>query len=285
MGVAVLSGILSSLTTINNSQSSSTTSDDLPPQLPSSFIAAASRPVSEERLHKQLDELVSSSKSTLKVICGDNVTAAKESDLVVLGCKPYMAEGILEQEGMNKALQGKTVVSMLAGMKISQLEELAGEGVRVVRAMPNTASKIRQGMTVISAPPTLPDSERKLIFWMFSQIGRCTILEEKHMDACTAMGGSGPAFMMMILEAISDGGVMMGLPRQEAITMAAQVMQGAARMVLETGEHPAVLREQVTTPGGCTIKGLMTLEEGNLRATVSKGIIDATNWAAGLGKK
>jgi pyrroline-5-carboxylate reductase len=144
MGVAVLSGILSSLTTLHSSSSPSSSSEDadIPERLPSAFITCANRPVSSDRLHTQLDELIASSKSTLKVLTGDNITGAKEADLVILGCKPYMAEGILKEEGMQEALRGKTVVSMLAGMRIAQLEEMVGEGVRVVRAMPNTASKV-----------------------------------------------------------------------------------------------------------------------------------------------
>lgn len=142
--------------------------------------------------------------------------------------------------------------------------------------------QIREGMTVISPPPTLTRAEQSLVQWMFSQIGRSIILPEKHMDACTALCGSGPAFYALIVEAMADGGVMMGLPRAEAQMMAAQTMQGAGRMVL-AGQHPAIIREQVSTPAGCTIGGLLVLEDGRVRSTIARGIQEATQLAAGLG--
>lgn len=138
-------------------------------------------------------------------------------------------------------------------------------------------------MTVIS-PNGMSMDERVLVTWVFAQLGRTLVLPEKHMDACTALCGSGPAFYALILEAMADGGVMMGLPRPEAQMMAAQTMQGAARMVLG-GEHPAIIREQVSTPAGCTIGGLLVLEDGRLRSTIARGIQEATKVASGLGSK
>jgi len=157
---------------------------------------------------------------------------------------------------------------------------------RVVRAMPNTPCKIREGMTVVS---NLPPSEREerdraLILKIFSSIGRCRFLDEKHFDACTALSGSGPAFACIFLEAMADGGVMMGLPRAEALELAAQTLQGAARMVLQGSTHPAQLKDAVTTPGGCTIAGLLALEDGRVRSTIARGIQIATERASELGQ-
>lgn len=139
-------------------------------------------------------------------------------------------------------------------------------------------------MTVVCAPTDLPAAETELVGWIFSQIGRSVFLPEKLMDACTALCASGPAFCALMLEAMADGGVMMGIPRAEATMMAAQTMQGAARMVL-AGQHPAVLREQVSTPAGCTIGGLLALEDGKVRGTVARAIEETTKIAAALGKK
>lgn len=162
-------------------------------------------------------------------------------------------------------------------------------------------------MTVISTVNDLHPSEKALVSWIFSQIGKSLILGEKHMDACTALCGSGPAFFALIVEAMADGGVMMGLPRAEAQMMAAQsthfyttpsgsllleyllihcgkslAMQGTGRLVL-SGQHPAIIREQVSTPAGCTIGGLLMLEDGKVRSTIARAIQEATNMAAGLG--
>lgn len=140
-------------------------------------------------------------------------------------------------------------------------------------------------MTVISPCSYSTSTEDKvLVTWIFAQLGRTLLLPEQHMNACTALCGSGPAFYALILEAMTDGGVMMGLPRPEAQMMAAQTMQGAARLVLG-GEHPAIIREQVSTPAGCTIGGLLVLEDGKVRSTIARGIQEATRVASGLGSK
>lgn len=143
--------------------------------------------------------------------------------------------------------------------------------------------QIREGMTVVSRLPEDEVDNRHKVAAIFSAVGRCSFLDEKHFDACTALAGSGPAFVLMFLEAMADGGVMMGLPRAEAIELAAQTMQGASRMVMQSGMHPAALKDSVTTPGGCTIAGLLQLEDGRLRSTVARAIQEATEHASGLG--
>ncbi len=129
-------------------------------------------------------------------------------------------------------------------------------------------------MTVLTplAPGPNSSKDRSILLSIFSAVGRSRFLEEKHFDACTALAGSGPAFACVFLEAMADGGVMMGLPRPEALELAAQAMQGAAKLVLQTGMHPAALKDSVTTPGGCTIAGLLTLEDGRVRSTVARTI-------------
>lgn len=202
-------------------------------------------------------------------------------------CKPQLANSILSEQGMQSALEGKLLISILAGTTIAQLQSWSPSSTRVVRAMPNTPCKIREGMTIITPPSPASSSanlDRNILTQLFSPIGRHRFLDEKHFDACTALSGSGPAFACLVLEAMADGGVMMGLPRNEALELAAQTMQGAARMVLQSGSHPAAIKDSVTTPGGCTIAGLLTLEDGKVRSTMARCIQAATQHASGLGQ-
>ena len=218
---------------------------------------------------------------------------------MLLACKPYNLATVLQEEGMREALAGRLLISILAGVPVNQIEDtIYGERsnktlsmdpavdgrCRIVRVMPNTASLVRESMTVIAiSNPPLPSSLDALVSWMFTRIGRVVHLPPALMDASTALCGSGPAFFALVLEAIADGAVAMGLPRAEAQLMAAQTMRGTAGLVLN-GEHPAMVREKVSTPGGCTIGGLLVLEEGSLRGTVARGVREATVVASRLGK-
>ena len=213
--------------------------------------------------------------------------------MVLLACKPYHLSTVLQEEGIREALAGKLLISILAGVPVSQIEKTIYDGAgiidkgarcRIVRVMPNTASLIRESMTVIAtSDPPLPQSLEALVSWMFTRIGRVVHLPPAAMDASTALCGSGPAFFALVLEAMADGAVAMGLPRAEAQLMAAQTLKGTAGLVLN-GEHPAILREKVSTPGGCTIGGLLVLEEGSLRGTVARGVREATVVASQLGQ-
>ncbi|KAK7205049.1 pyrroline-5-carboxylate reductase [Myxozyma melibiosi] len=283
MGSAVLSGVLDSLS------SAASTAADVP--VPAKFIACVKR-------QESADRITATYGGKVEVALHAHAKAVAESDVVILGCKPQLAEEILSSKGMEEALRGKLLISVLAGTTIKQIQDIVGNDTIVVRAMPNTPCKIRQGMTVISFPtPSSPSSSsvdllkltpspslKPTIQWIFSQIGRAVFLEEKHLDACTALSGSGPAFACVMLEAMTDGGVMMGLPFAVAQELAAQTMQGAARMVLD-GNHPAQIRNSVSTPGGCTIGGLLVMEDGKIRSTIARSIQEATNIASSLGKK
>ena len=212
---------------------------------------------------------------------------------MLLACKPYNLSAVLHEEGIREALAGKLLISILAGVSVSQIEKTiynggslfeGGTRCRIVRVMPNTASLIRESMTVIAtSDPPLPQSLEALVSWIFTRIGRVVHLPAASMDASTALCGSGPAFYALVLEAMADGAVAMGLPRAEAQLMAAQTMRGTAGLVLN-GEHPAMVREKVSTPGGCTIGGLLVLEEGSLRGTVARSVREATVVASQLGK-
>ena len=302
MGIAILSGILSSLAEVNSSAASSLdASEQLPFRLPSRFIACVRRPESAKRVRTSLAAYTSS----LTILQNENLRAVREADVILLCCKPQMVSTVLSglltssDEGGSgptaASLQGKLLISICAGVPVSQIEEILYGSIsdkdpdtegrcRIVRAMPNTASFIRESMTVIATPTTpSPASMSSLITWIFTRIGRVVYLPPSAMDASTALCGSGPAFFALVLEAIADGAVAMGLPRAEAQLMAAQTMRGTSGLVL-AGEHPALVREKVGTPGGCTIGGLLVLEEGRVRGTVAKAVREATVVASQLGK-
>ncbi|PWN87524.1 pyrroline-5-carboxylate reductase [Acaromyces ingoldii] len=252
--------------------------------LPSRFIACVSRTESARRLKRTF----AAHADVVEVVASANVEAAQQADVVLLACKPQMvAEILVKEKGMREALHGKLVCSICAGLRIEQIRDMVDESTRVVRAMPNTPSKIRQGMTILTPLPSsdpLAAQSRRILVSIFQAVGRCRFLDEKHFDAATALAGSGPAFACVFLEAMADGAVMMGLPRKEALELAAQTMQGAARMVLESGMHPAAIKDSVTTPGGCTIAGLLNLEDGKVRSTVARTIQAAAEHASGLGQ-
>jgi len=212
----------------------------------------------------------------------DNAEAARQADVSVLCVKPQAAREVLDAPGVTEALADKLLISICAGVTTTQLAQWAPASA-VVRAMPNTPCLIREGMTVVSPGPRSTDAHVAGAVAVFEAVGRCRVLEEKHLDAVTGLSGSGPAFACVILEALADGGVRMGLPRDVAVELAAQTFQGAARMVLETGKHPAALKDEVTTPAGCTIAGLLTMEDGRIRSILARTIEEAANTASTLG--
>ncbi len=212
----------------------------------------------------------------------DNVAAVKASHTVILCVKPQLAKKVLTAPGIAAALDGKLLVSICAGTRLSQLRAWV-PGAYLVRAMPNTPSVIGAGMTVLSPGEGATDDAVAHVQRIFAAVGRCRVLDEQYLDAVTALSGSGPAFACVIIEALADGGVMMGLPRDVAVELAAQTVLGAGRLVLETGTHPAALKDSVTTPAGCTIAGLLTMEDGRIRSTLARTIQEATLVAKGLG--
>ncbi|GAA6017972.1 hypothetical protein JCM10207_002726 [Rhodosporidiobolus poonsookiae] len=300
MGIAVLSGVLDNLASpranpnLNGDSGPSTPMGSIildpnsnPESLPDRFIATVNRAETVKKLRRTFNDLGPLGSTVQVRQATENVKSVAESDVILLCCKPQLAAHVLLQPGMTEALEGKLLISILAGTTISMMREWVPESCTVVRSMPNTPAKIREGMTVISSlDPALPKTpvNRDILTALFTPLGRCRFMEEKHFDAVTAVAGSGPAFACVVLEAMADGGVMMGLPRAEALELAAQTMQGAARMVLQTGVHPAALKDSVTTPGGCTIAGLLHLEDGRLRGCLARCIQATTEHAAGLGK-
>ena len=214
----------------------------------------------------------------------DNLAAVRGAELVLLCVKPHRLEELISELRTAGALEhAPLLVSIAAGVTIAQLEAWAGAGARVVRAMPNTPCRIGEGMTVLSPGARVEESALDGVEELFRPLGRSLRLDEEYMNAVTGLSASGPAFVYVIIEALAEGGVMTGLPRKVATELAAQCVQGAARMVLQTGMHPAELKDQVTTPAGCTISALLHLEDGRLRSVLARGVEEAARTAAGLG--
>ncbi len=214
-------------------------------------------------------------------VASDNRAAIRGADLVLVAVKPQALGEVLAELG-DVLERGQLLVSIVASATTEFIARRLKGDVAVVRAMPNTPSQIGAGMTVLCAGShaTAADLERARA--IFDAVGRTLVLDEKHMDAVTALSASGPAFVYVVLESLAEGGVKVGLPRQIATELAAQTALGAAKMVLETGEHPALLKDAVTTPAGCTIDGLLQLEEGGLRVTLIKAVVEATRRASQL---
>ncbi len=211
----------------------------------------------------------------------DNVRAAASADVIVIGLKPRQVPELAAQIG--PALRpGTMVVSIAASVKTRSIEDALGRDLAVVRAMPNTPATVGAAMTAICAGRFCTEEQVALAERIFETVGRTVIVDERHMDAVTGLSGSGPAFLYIIIEALAEAGVNVGLPRNVATLLAAQTTLGAARMVLETGSHPALLKDAVTTPAGCTVDGILELEEGGLRVTLIKAVKRATQRAAEL---
>jgi len=286
MGIAIMGGVMSALAAAKTKATISPNASKSTPNL-SNFIACDQWAPAEENVRKALGRY----SFPLQTRTNQNVKGVQEADIVLLSCKPHGYKQILGEDGMLNALKGKIIVSILAGVTQQQIEGfLYPEGAdkvdgacRVVRVMPNTASFVGESMSVIqTSDPPLSEQQAELVNFVFSSIGRVVSLPPANMDVSTALCGSGPAFFALMLEAAADGAVAMGLPRAEAQMMAAQTMRGTTGLVLN-GEHPAVLKDKVSTPGGCTIGGLMSLEEDGVRGAVAKAIREATVVASRLG--
>ncbi len=230
------------------------------------------------------DEKKSELESTHGIRVGfDNVAAAKEADVVVLAVKPQALDKLLTQIAPSID-RSKLVISVAAGVPIAAIERRLGAGARIIRTMPNTPSLVGAGATALSGGEHATEDDLKLATAMFESVGLTTIVDEYLLDAVTGLSGSGPAYIFLIIEALSDAGVKVGLPRHQALKLAAQTVLGSARLLLETNAHPGTLKDQVTSPGGTAIAGLHTLEAGGLRTTLIDAVEAATNRARALGE-
>jgi pyrroline-5-carboxylate reductase len=214
----------------------------------------------------------------------DNHELVRASDVVVLSVKPQVIDKVLAAIGKDiKPTQ--LVVSVAAGVPVSAMEARLPEGARVVRTMPNTPATVDAGATAIAAGTHATEEDLEVARALFAAVGRVVTLDESLLDAVTGLSGSGPAYVMLMIEALADGGVKVGLHRDTALLLAAQTVYGSAKLLLETGEHPGRLKDMVTSPGGTAIAGLHTLESGGLRRTLIDAVEAATTRAAALGEQ
>jgi len=210
-----------------------------------------------------------------------NSEAVRRSHLVLLCVKPQTVQEVVRQVA-NDLTPNHLLISVAASVTTRFIEDLIPQAVPVIRVMPNTPCLIKQGMSAIAVGKHATADHVQQAQKIFNAIGRSLIVDEKHMDAVTGLSASGPAFVYIIIESFVEAGVKVGLPRETATQLATQMVLGAASMVQQTGEHPAKLKDVVTTPAGCTIDGILELEEGGLRVTLIKAVVRATQRAKEL---
>ena len=211
----------------------------------------------------------------------DNRAAVRGADVVIIAVKPQNVRELLEEIRAD-VTPAQLVISVAASVPTGFIESLLATPTPVVRAMPNTPSQVGAGMTGICRGKHATDAHLDTARRLFDTVGRTVVVDEKHMDAVTGLSASGPAFVYIILESLAEAGVKVGLPRDIATVLSAQTLLGAAKVQLDTGDHPALLKDTVTTPAGCTIDGILELEEGKLRVTLIKAVVKATQRAKEL---
>jgi len=211
----------------------------------------------------------------------DNKAAVRNADIIFVCVKPQVVQDVLEQIRPNVS-RNQLVISVAASVPTSLIEKALAVEVPVIRAMPNTPCVLGCGMTALCQGRFANHHHIETACALFEVVGRTVVVDEKHMDAVTGLSASGPAYIYIILESLAEAGVKVGLPRDIATLLAAQTTLGAATVVLETGDHPALLKDAVTTPAGCTIDGILELEEGKLRVTLIKAVVKAAQRAKEL---
>jgi pyrroline-5-carboxylate reductase len=212
----------------------------------------------------------------------DNHVLVRECDVLVLAVKPQVIDKVLTEVAADIRSE-QLVISIAAGVPIEALAARMPAGARIVRAMPNTPATVQAGATAIAGGTHAREDDLLLAKELFEAVGCVVVLDEALLDAVTGLSGSGPAYVMLIVEALADGGVKVGLHRDTALLLATQTVLGSARLLLESGEHPGRLKDMVTSPGGTAIAGLHTLESGALRKTLIDAVEAATLRAAQLG--
>lgn len=227
-----------------------------------------------------------SAKAAASIGCAAETAEAilRESRFVFWGVKPQMFSGVTAKLAEDIAASDAVFVSMLAGVSLDRLAEMLGGEKKIIRIMPNTPSAVGQGLMLVSANDRVTAEELAAFKTLMAESGLLDDLPENLIDAASAVSGCGPAFVYLFLEALADGGVACGLPRDKALAYAAQTVAGAARMVLDTGKHPGALKDAVCSPGGTTIQGVRTLEEHGFRAAAMDAVVTAYEKTLALGK-
>ena len=214
----------------------------------------------------------------------NNSEAVADSDIVIYAVKPQIMAAVLN-ETAEKLDMSKLIISIAAGVPMEAIESCLNKKLRLIRVMPNIAAAVKEAATAVAAGKHATEEDIKLAMTVFNSIGKTAFIPENYlMDAITGLSGSGPAYIFLIVEALADAGVKVGLSRQEALFLSAQTVLGAAKMLIETQEHPGQLRDRVTSPGGTAIAGLATLEQGGLRTTLINAVEVATNRSKELGE-
>ena len=249
------------------------------------YIACVRSESSESKLSQKFPEAVKSGK--LSISRGDNVKAAKDADIVLLGVDPADVEEVLKQEGLPDSLSGKLLISLAAGWTRANIEQLfssSKDKIWVIRTLPNIAAQVSESLTAIEEPDKdIPKDFVEITDAIFTQVGKTVHIEPRLMNASTAVGGSTPAMFAIICDALIDASVAVGMPRATAQTMIYQSMKGTAAM-LQSGIHPGVLKDQGTSPEGCTIGGLMVMEEAGVRGHLGKALREAVTIARLMGQ-
>jgi pyrroline-5-carboxylate reductase len=244
-------------------------------------VVAPERIIASDVREKRLEELHAryGIRATLK-----NREVAQGADVVVLAVKPQiMSTVLIELAGAARA--DALYISIAAGVTLNAMETLLGDGARVVRVMPNTPALVGAGASAFCAGRAVSPADIEVARTILESVGTCVVLDDESLlDAVTGLSGSGPAYMFLIIEALADAGVKVGLPRYHAQALAAQTVLGSAKLLIETGEHPGMLKDMVTSPGGTAIAGLHTLEQGGLRTTLINAVESATRRARELGE-
>ena len=214
----------------------------------------------------------------------DNIEVINKADIIIYAIKPQIMASVLKETAAHLDMS-KLVISIAAGVPLAAIESMLKKDLRLIRVMPNVAVAVREGATAIAAGDHATEEDVKLAMAIFNSVGKSIFLKENYlMDAITGLSGSGPAYIFLIVDALADAGVKMGLSRKDALLLASQTILGAAKLLIETEAHPGQLKDSVTSPGGTAIAGLHTLEKGGLRTTLINAVEAATNRSKDLGE-
>jgi len=214
---------------------------------------------------------------------GNNLNVVDASEIVVYAVKPQIMASVLRETASTLDMT-KVIISIAAGVPLAAIESCLNKDLRLIRVMPNIAASVKEGAAAIAAGKHVLKDDLKIAKAVFDSVGKSVIIEEELMDAITGLSGSGPAYIFLIVDALADAGVKMGLSREDALFLSTQTVLGAAKLLMETNEHPGRLKDRVTSPGGTAIAGLHTLEEGGLRTTLINAVETATRRSKELGE-
>ena len=212
-----------------------------------------------------------------------NTEVVKQSDLIIIAVKPQIMKNVVEEIAKYLNLS-KLIISIAAGVPLEAIESCAKKELKLIRVMPNICVSVQEGVSAIAGGKHIIKEDLMIAKTIFDSVGKSLFIEENLLDAVTGLSGSGPAYIFLIIDALADAGVKVGLSRDDALILASQTVLGAAKMLIETGEHPGKLKDLVTSPGGTAIAGLHTLEAGGLRTTLINAVEVATERSKALGE-